>query len=398
MVVEELLQMEARCPAVVAVPVYRNPVAYEEISLKQCLKVLGKYRIVLVTSESMDVSGFLAIHPFAVERFADDFFTGTESYSRLLLSKEFYLRFEPYEYLLICQLDAFVFSDRLLEFCQKDYDYIGAPVPRWAWPFHENRVGNGGFSLRRVSSCLRVLTEKPPQEMFADRSEWLPEDHYFAMCAEQEELGFRVPSLRDALEFSVDYELFHCCRKLSRWLPFACHAWQKKLDVWKPVIESFGYDASTLDGGERDDFFQDVMRRYAAQRLARQKKTVPQGLAAVRMVIRSYGTFALWGFGREGQRWASIFRHAGVPIPIIFDRHAEGTEIPVLYPSREAVTSCGRVILITSTRYLEDIACELRSYGLQEGRDFMDAGCLLDAIGKEYFKTLFRKTDGLCAR
>lgn len=47
-----------------------------------------------------------------------------------MLSAEFYDRFAAYEYVLIYQLDAFVFADRLAEFCQMGYDYIGAPVRR----------------------------------------------------------------------------------------------------------------------------------------------------------------------------------------------------------------------------------------------------------------------------
>ena len=39
-----------------------------------------------------------------------------------------YSRFEKYEYMLIYQLDAFVFSDRLMEFVEAGYDYIGAPL------------------------------------------------------------------------------------------------------------------------------------------------------------------------------------------------------------------------------------------------------------------------------
>lgn len=381
--------MNAQYHVVVVIPVYRNLVAYERVSLEQCLKVLGNHQIVLVTAESIDVSGFLAFWPFEVERFADDFFTGTESYSRLLLSKDFYLRFNAYEYLLICQLDAFVFSDRLLEFCQKGYDYIGAPVPRWAWSFHQNRVGNGGFSLRKVASCLRVLSEKPPEEMFADRNEWLPEDHYFAMCAEQEKLNFRVPSLREAMDFSVDYEIFHCYRKLPDWLPFACHAWQKKLDVWQGVIESFGYQVVPDGTGRRDSFYRDVLRNYVFRRLCRQESGFSLAGKAVRDTILPYGPLAFWGYGKDGQRWRHIFQMFHIPMPLIFDRSAEESCTAVMRPSREVMASCGRMILITSVRYVKEIAQELQGYGLEEGKDFMDVRYLLDEIGVRYYRAIF---------
>ena len=37
--------------------------------------------------------------------------------------------FLEYQYMLIYQLDAFVFEDKLDYFCELGYDYIGIPVP-----------------------------------------------------------------------------------------------------------------------------------------------------------------------------------------------------------------------------------------------------------------------------
>lgn len=53
----------------VVIPVYRNPVDYEMISLQQCLRMLGNYPMTLVAPASMDVSIYLSLHPFFVERF-----------------------------------------------------------------------------------------------------------------------------------------------------------------------------------------------------------------------------------------------------------------------------------------------------------------------------------------
>ncbi len=92
--------------------------------------------------------------------FPPEYFTSVAAYSRLLLSPAFYQAFAAYDYILIYQLDCFVFSDRLAEFCALGHDYIGAPLfksdtdPTLGF----SRVGNGGFSLRKVSSFLRVLT------------------------------------------------------------------------------------------------------------------------------------------------------------------------------------------------------------------------------------------------
>ena len=84
-----------------------------------------------------------------------------------MLNPNFYQRFRRFEYILIYQLDAFVFSDRLEEFCRLGYDYIGAPWPLGDGNKHNEElvvegnhfltVGNGGFSLRRVQACIDAL-------------------------------------------------------------------------------------------------------------------------------------------------------------------------------------------------------------------------------------------------
>jgi hypothetical protein len=43
------------------------------------------------------------------------------------LSEEFYQAFTDFEFMLIYQLDAFVFRDELADWCRSGYEYIGAP-------------------------------------------------------------------------------------------------------------------------------------------------------------------------------------------------------------------------------------------------------------------------------
>ena len=379
---------------VVAIPVYRSPVAYEKISLTQCVKVLGRYPIVLVTSESMDIHPFLSIGSFCIERFADYFFESTSHYSELLLLEEFHRRFQQYEYLFIYQPDAFVFSYLLIEFCRMGYDYIGAPVPRWAWPKRKHRVGNGGCSLRKVSSCLRVLSKFPPKNYFAEPATKTyltqPEDLYYAECAGNPAMNFHSPSLRQAMGFCVDFEVFGCYRKLPRWLPFACHAWQRKLDIWKDIIESFGYVIGSEETSKKDDsLLRNVLRGYVMERLCRVQSNNSLARKSARAAIVAYGPIAFWGYGKEGRRWEMIFRTVGLPMPLIFDHCAGDVDSRIVQPSRKAVRGCGRKILITSTRYADMIAEELRGFGLRENRDFIDVESLLNEIGVRYFHSIF---------
>ena len=81
-----------------------------------------------------------------------------------MLSRNFYKRFYSYDYMLIYQLDAYVFKDELEYWCKKGYDYIGAPWLKLnkLKTMHEfadpPAVGNGGFSLRNI----KIAIEKHP--------------------------------------------------------------------------------------------------------------------------------------------------------------------------------------------------------------------------------------------
>jgi hypothetical protein len=82
-----------------------------------------------------------------------------------MLSKHFYKQFAEYVYILIYQLDAYVFSDQLEFWCGKQYDYIGAP---WLDEgeigeppvFRPISGGNGGLSLRRVEKFIASCSVK----------------------------------------------------------------------------------------------------------------------------------------------------------------------------------------------------------------------------------------------
>jgi hypothetical protein len=69
----------------------------------------------------------------------------------------FYEVFRQYEYMLIYQLDCWVFRDELEMWCDKGYDYIGAPFfVKW-FVDRGIYVGNGGFSLRKISNIIEYL-------------------------------------------------------------------------------------------------------------------------------------------------------------------------------------------------------------------------------------------------
>jgi hypothetical protein len=102
---------------------------------------------------------------FSYKYFSSLYFNNIHGYNALMLSKRFYKQFAEYAYILIYQLDAYIFSDQLEFWCSKQYDYIGAP---WlddgeigASPvFRPISVGNGGLSLRRVEKFISSCSVK----------------------------------------------------------------------------------------------------------------------------------------------------------------------------------------------------------------------------------------------
>lgn len=264
----------------VVVPMYRRSLSSdEEISCRHLLHYLDTYDRYLVSPQGLDI----ALNGFDMKRFSDDFFHSTATYSALLLSPEFYQAFAKYEYILIYQPDCLVFSDQLQEWCSKDLDYVGAP---WfnadgADFVSDAAVGNGGFSLRRVESFLRVIDSpgfaaeldkytdafwaaKPwpvqlvrmpyrlrrrlglflptKRDMLSKTGqvpagERLNEDCFWSFKAEKYWPDFKIASVADGLRFSFEMAPRRCLERTGGRLPFGCHAWAKyDREFWEPFL------------------------------------------------------------------------------------------------------------------------------------------------------------------
>ncbi len=77
-------------PAVaVVIPIYKSALnALETVSLKQCMKVLGRYPVRIVKPESLDLQNLKEEFP-SIEfiSFEDYFFKDIDSYNRLMISR-----------------------------------------------------------------------------------------------------------------------------------------------------------------------------------------------------------------------------------------------------------------------------------------------------------------------
>lgn len=165
----------------IVIPIYRKtPNAEDLVAINRAFSVLKDYDITFVHPQQMDISNYLGFVNAKFIGFDDFYFKNIEGYNQLMLNKSFYEKFQQ-KFILIYQTDAFVFRDDLQYWCEKDYDYIGAPWIRsqekipfskllWErslyfmkkWIDYKgnkkiqkdksliyNEVGNGGFSLRK---------------------------------------------------------------------------------------------------------------------------------------------------------------------------------------------------------------------------------------------------------
>lgn len=256
---------------IITIPLYKETLNSNElISLNRIRQLFKDYQLVFLAPDQLDLSTnkiFLNNSKISVKYFEKKYFSSIQGYNKLLLSPFFYKLFLDYEFILIYQLDAFIFQNNLHEWCTKSYDYIGAPWYDTSNSFRfyqkmaksnnlfinclKNRidfnkgekihVGNGGLSLRKVKTFYNI-------------SKWLQfiepnlfkykinEDFVWSILVTKYFKKFRVPTFEEALKFSVEENPKTSLELLGGNLPFGCHAWEKHdINVWRPIFRTFGY-------------------------------------------------------------------------------------------------------------------------------------------------------------
>jgi hypothetical protein len=258
--------------AAVVIPVYKScPGSFEDAAFAQCLKILGHYPLYLVTHGELDISHYTSLLEdnncrYGVAKFDKNYFSGIVGYNRLLLSRSFYETFDSFDYILVYQLDAYVFRDDLEVWCNKGYSYIGAP---WFEDFGKSHavsplktVGNGGFSLRHIPSFLSAFDymEKHDKRISAFNywnrhlmkryygnsprfiisryvgksntlryfhASYINEDAFWSQLIPEAVECFKVAPIAEATGFSFEADPAWLFEQNNRQLPFGCHAWQK---------------------------------------------------------------------------------------------------------------------------------------------------------------------------
>lgn len=246
----------------VVIPVYKEKLsASENISLNRCEIILKDYKKILVAPNKLNLDEYFQVSDkLEIIRFDQEYFNGIQGYNNLMLSPLFYESFRNYKYILIHQLDVFIFRDELNYWCNQNYDYIGAPwfkdslkifikiVRRLSLssalkllPLNNinYRSGNGGLSLRNVRSSLECLSL---QKHLVDSWQSINEDIFWSFFSRIDNVKFNIPDFKTALKFAIEKNPKEAFELNNLTLPFGVHAWEKwDRAFWKPFIEQFGY-------------------------------------------------------------------------------------------------------------------------------------------------------------
>jgi hypothetical protein len=259
----------------IIIPFYKNTISdYEKISLQQCQRILHQHPKIAIKPKMLKLPDEANTVAFSdVVSFDDHYFEGLAGYNRLMLSSRFYKQFEDYEYILIYQMDCFVFKDELLHWCNQNFDYIGAPWLKKTYHKNlaglliltisqyfsrqfnlqdnnipnkyqfENKVGNGGFSLRKVSIFYDLCIVMAPVIKFylSQTINQYNEDIFWSIEVNRQKRVLNVPSFQTALKFAFEVPPVKAHLIDEENLPFGCHDWDNYVDFWRPIFRDYNY-------------------------------------------------------------------------------------------------------------------------------------------------------------
>jgi hypothetical protein len=260
--------------AVVVIPLYKSSLSKnEEMAVKQCLNILRNFKIVAIKPFNLTLENYTFEFDEVIS-LDDELFKNIAGYNKLMLLSSFYELFLDYEYMLVYQPDAFVFKDDLQYWCSQGYDYVGAPWLRFGgYPdlfkkyktlvlryIHtklnikqpnstlptdlqsENRVGNGGLSLRKVKKFYEICIKKQKViDYYNSRPEYyFGEDVFWSVEANRGKKNLKIPGYKIAARFSIENHVDYAMTLIQGTLPFGCHAWDRNIETWKPYFEKAG--------------------------------------------------------------------------------------------------------------------------------------------------------------
>lgn len=367
--------------AIIVIPYYKASInELEKVSIMQALKTLKHYRKAFLVPNSFSVK----IIPFdstcEIKKYPDKCFSSTVQYSRLMLSPDFYKEFRVYKYMLIYQLDAFVFSDNLKYFCQLGYDYIGAPWFRssGAFGFVKGHVGNGGLSLRHIVNTIRVLETN--MDLLSNERLFnltnIGEDMVLSYLGNNPNYDYKIAPLGVAKDFSLECDFQKAYSQLDTTLPFGCHHWWNgDFEIWRQYVLAQGYDIESdypyaVKGYSRKARINAIVK-YLLKRICKygNKNEIRDTIIKYLM---SNKTVIVYGAGVEGRRCVKLLKTFNIDVLFFLDKKEiiQIDGVRVVRPDKDMLRNSDHPIIITPKIDYDEIALYLKKMGLRENVHF----------------------------
>lgn len=212
---------------IIMIPIYKQFLSKtEDASLRQVIKILGNsYELCICCPFNIftDYYTYKYNYNFSYLQCNNNYFVKQMSYSWLCEEAEWYKCFQNYKFMLIYQLDGWIFKNEIDKFVKLDYDYIGSP---WRAGInsltHNEMVGNGGISLRKIETFINICTNldlSKYNQAFVNLEDLL----FCHMLKDQ----LNIAPVKDAIPFCVDQDPEYWYNKNNKQLPMATHGWEK---------------------------------------------------------------------------------------------------------------------------------------------------------------------------
>ncbi|WP_071467248.1 DUF5672 family protein [Polynucleobacter asymbioticus] len=218
-----------RLNPLVLVPIHKSEsTELESISLRRCGEIFKNRDVAILSPDNISLDAYRQFFPTHKRLSIDPFWMSSiRSYNKLMCSPFIWLSLEGYSHVLIHEPDAFVLSDELDLWCNKNIDYIGSP---WLEGWHQAKddaniigVGNFGFSLHRLDFYREFFSTPHGNRWFnyqgnCDLFWCLEVPKYFKI---------NIASFEEALKFAWEAAPKRCLELSGNAMPFGLHAWNR---------------------------------------------------------------------------------------------------------------------------------------------------------------------------
>lgn len=354
----------------IVIPTYKDKINNNElISLKQCRKVLKGYDRYFIVPNGSKIDYAEDEIIISVDK---QYFLSRNSYSKYVLSLDFYGLFSQYEYILIYQLDAFIFRDDLKKFCDFGFDYYGALWPQGLECHTSNGdfwyKANGGFSLRKVKSFINWINDN--KEIVDYGKMILPEDLVIAIYG-SECLQIADEQILNQFAYELNAEETYLNNNSS--LPFGCHGWTRFSRLfWKRIIDSFGYDVEfeMREDNETHSLEASKLHKEMWNKFFDKRKIYN---CLNKIISKFEGDLYVFGAGLYGYSFVNMVKNTNINVLGIIDNDQNKSgkrieNIPII--SFEDYIKSNKKPVLIALENAEKVENQFRQAGFISGLDF----------------------------